>query len=134
MQWNEWYLLFSAIAYFGGVALGIAVSTFRIVRRFRHFRLLDWVYELFVAWLFMAALWLGIRQGPIWDAELAGSPIELRSLVALVWAGGSIAGAWWVVRRSCRLERTEGQEEITTGMKAACRLGLGMLVRAQGQV
>uniref|UniRef100_A0A831TFJ8 Uncharacterized protein n=1 Tax=Thermorudis peleae TaxID=1382356 RepID=A0A831TFJ8_9BACT len=109
MQWDEWYPLFSAITYFGSLALGIAVSILWVTRRHRHFRALDWAYELLVAWLFAAALWQGIRQGPVWDTALAGSPIWLRSLIALAVASGSVVAAWWVTKRSHQPERAEDQ-------------------------
>ncbi len=100
MQWDEWYPLFSATAYFGSLALLIAVSILRVAWRHRHYRALDWAYELLVAWLVGVGVWQGIREGPVWDTALVGNPIWLRILIALAVAFGSVVGAWWVVKQS----------------------------------
>jgi len=107
MAWDSWYPLFSAIAYFGSVSILIAIHVFWIVRRFRSFRALDWAYELLVTWLIAAALWQGIRRVPIWDTNLAGSPVWLRSLTALAAVLVSILGTWWLIRKANRLDQPE---------------------------
>lgn len=45
---ESWYPLFSAVAYFGSLALVIVAHVRWVIRRFRSYRVLDWAYELLV--------------------------------------------------------------------------------------
>jgi thiol:disulfide interchange protein len=104
---ETWYPLFSAVAYFGSLALAIVARVRWVIRRFRSYRVLDWAYELLVTWLVAVALWHGIRRGPIWDTDLAGSPVWLRGLIAIAIPIGSILGAWSLERKATRPEQPE---------------------------
>lgn len=110
MAWDSWYPLFSVIAYFGSVSILIAIHVFWIIRCFRSFRVLDWASELLVTWLIAVALWQGIRRGPIWDSDFAGSPVWLRSLIALAAVLVSILGTWSLIRKANRRDQPENQD------------------------
>ncbi|MBO9387086.1 MAG: hypothetical protein J7453_11690 [Thermomicrobium sp.] len=104
---ETWYPLFSAVACFGSLALAIVACVRWVIRRFRSYRVLDWAYDLLVTWLVAVALWHGIRRGPIWDTDLAGSPVWLSGLIAIAILIGSILGAWSLERKATRPEQPE---------------------------
>jgi hypothetical protein len=110
---ESWYPLFSAVAYLGSLALVIAAHVRSVMRCFRAFRVLDWAYELLVTWLIAVALWQGIRRGPIWDTDLAGSPVWPRSLMAIALLIGSILGTWWLERKASRPEQSENGVRVS---------------------
>ena len=99
-MWEQWYPIYSAICYFGSLGLLSLVHGRWVGRRFRQFRKLDWAYELLVTWLIAVAWWHGVRQGPVWDTELPGSPLGVRGVLALAAVVVAVAAGWRLEQRS----------------------------------
>ncbi|MCX7623609.1 MAG: hypothetical protein RMK01_09025 [Thermomicrobium sp.] len=89
----------------------IAAHVFWVARRFRSFRVLDRAYALLVTWSFAVAFREAIRRGPIWETEFAGSPVWLRSLIALAAAIWSVYVTWWLIRKVNRSDQPEKQSQ-----------------------
>jgi len=82
-MWGEWYPVFSAICYFGSLGLLVVVHVPWVGRRYQQFRKRDWAFGLLVAGMVTRSLWRGIQEGPVWDVQLAESPLWLRGAIAL---------------------------------------------------